>query len=127
MPNLIEWSKKYESGIEFIDYEHSKLIELINELYNKQCLNEPKGTVADCFGRLHARVAAHFALEENLMREKKFGSFKSHKRSHEMMLEDLRDMMDEHQENIFADHPDLLAQRLTDWLSQHFRRPETVF
>ena len=31
----IEWSRKYNTGIEKIDNQHKKLVDLINNLYDK--------------------------------------------------------------------------------------------
>ncbi len=42
----------------------------------------------------------------------------------EHLLEEIREMMDDQQENIFVDQPDLLAQRLTDWIAKHFHSPD---
>ncbi len=120
---LIEWRDEFETGIEFLDYEHRRLVGLINELFDRQCRHDPEITVSDCFGRLHARIVAHFALEENLMREKRYDNYAEHKAEHERLLEEFREIMDRYEDGAYSCQEEALAEHPRDWFVQHF---ETV-
>ena len=96
------------------------MIALINTLY--QNVQEKKGsdTIMDFLGEIYTRVAAHFALEEKIMRELEYTAFAEHKDDHELLLDQIRDIMDDYEDNKhFAE--DVLAQRLKTWFSEHFR------
>ena len=65
---LVGWKKEYETGIESVDEEHKELLALINETTAK--LRADLHTVENIesyLGEIHAKISAHFALEERFM------------------------------------------------------------
>jgi hemerythrin len=70
-------------------------------------------------GEIHAGIAAHFALEERLMRAAGYAEYAAHKDDHERLLEQILDLMD-----VYAADPEqgsrLLSEQLSDWFSRHF-------
>ena len=116
---LLEWKAEYSVGNAAVDHEHAQLIERINALYTQ--LGNPLDTsrVNFVLGEIHADIAAHFALEERLMRQAAYGEYAAHKEDHEDLLDQLRDLMD-----IFAADPQAgqnqLNKRLSDWFGKHF-------
>ncbi len=125
---LIEWKEQYSLGVPAIDYEHRELIDLINELYasvagpatNTTTAADSDVTVADFLGELYARVGAHFALEEKIMRDNDYDEYLDHKTDHERLLDDIRYLMDDYED---GDHVDVegFGKRLDEWFSEHFR------
>ena len=80
-------------------------------------------TVMDFLGEIYAHVSAHFALEEKIMRERKYDEYTGHKADHEVLLDELRDIMDDYEENAwFSD--DAFANTLEHWFTDHFRTRE---
>lgn len=119
---LIEWRDEFRIGIADVDYEHESLIALINQLY--EALGERRGreAVLDFLGEIHARIAAHFALEERIMREAGYDQYEAHKADHERLLDDIRDIMDDYEAGAEIDDVDAeLARRLEAWFGVHFR------
>jgi len=51
--------------------------------------------VMDFLGELYARIAAHFALKEKIMRDNGYDEYHDHKADHERLLDDIRDLMDD--------------------------------
>jgi len=45
----------------------------------------------DVLGDINARICAHFALEERLMRERGYDENREHKADHDRLLDDLRE------------------------------------
>ena len=41
---------------------------------------------------LHDRIAAHFALEERVMRDRGYREYREHKADHERLLDEIRDL-----------------------------------
>jgi hemerythrin-like metal-binding protein len=90
---LLEWKDEYLLGLEPLDFEHKDLFPCINDLY-EQCRIETEGVeLEDCLGQLHARLAAHFALEESTMCEMKNPHYDAHKAEHDRFLEEVTEVV----------------------------------
>ncbi|MDJ0949195.1 MAG: bacteriohemerythrin [Alphaproteobacteria bacterium] len=118
---LIAWRDEFKIGIPSVDHEHQELIELINQLFDKLAAKESKTSVSEFFGELHAKIAAHFALEERLMREQAYFEYEAHKADHEQLLDDIREIMDNYWLGAYLDYSDTLAEHLNDWFTVHFK------
>ncbi len=117
---LLEWRDDFCIGIEEVDHEHRELIELINALHAEFAGDASGGRVEGFLGEILAGVSAHFALEEKVMRARGYGALTDHKADHEHLLDDLRDLMDEHAAGAVLDEA-AFAARLAEWFSAHFR------
>jgi hemerythrin len=116
---LIEWQKEFETGVAEVDHEHKELVELLNELHAKLGAGASQEEVSAFLGEVFAKISAHFALEEHLMRESAYIEFEDHKDDHEELLDQIRDMMDQ----IDADPQksfEILEERLSGWFERHF-------
>ena len=119
MVTLVEWRKEFETGIPDVDHEHREIVDLINEL--PDILEaDPSGMALQVLGDIHARIGAHFALEERLMRERRYDEFREHKLDHDRLLDELRDLMDDYESGEWVDMT-AFAARVGEWFSLHFR------
>ena len=117
---LIEWNDEFSVGVPDVDYEHQKLIALINDLHEAMSSDNSEVTVMDFLGEIYAQVSGHFALEEKIMRERKYDHYAEHKADHEALLDELRDIMDDYEENAyFSDNT--FANAVGSWFSDHFK------
>lgn len=116
---LIVWDEKFSVGVAAVDHEHRELIGLVNEIYDR--LKDPAAsvTVPDFLGEIYARIAAHFALEESIMRAKNYAHFAGHKADHERLLDEIRDIMDDYEDGESFDEQ-RFARRLGEWFTGHF-------
>ena len=117
---LIEWRDEFSVGVPDVDKEHRELIALINDLHAAMTSGDSDYTVMDFLGEIYAHVAAHFALEEKIMRERKYDHYVEHKADHEDLLDELRDIMDDYEENTYFSD-DEFAGAVEKWFSEHFR------
>jgi hemerythrin-like metal-binding protein len=117
---LIEWKEQYSLGVPEVDHEHRELIDLINELYASATGSDSDTTVEDFLGELYARVGAHFALEEKIMRDHQYDEYRDHKNDHERLLDDIRDLMDDYEDGAYVD-VEAFGKRLDAWFGEHFR------
>jgi hemerythrin len=120
MLTLIEWKDDYALGIPEVDFEHREMIALINKLYGSMHDGAHAQEVQTFLAEVHARIAAHFALEERLMRQIRYHEYAAHKADHELLLDDILDIMDAAEGEDDFD-PDELAARLDHWFSDHFK------
>lgn len=116
---LLHWRDEFKTGIPSVDHEHRHLFAIINDLHDK--LQAGDASAAEAFlAALHDRIAAHFALEERVMRDRGYREYVEHKADHERLLDEIRDLMEEHHAGQYLGGADRLAQRLERWFSVHF-------
>ncbi len=119
--SLLEWREEFRTGNASVDHEHRELIELINELHDALSRTaRNREEIGDFLGEIHARISAHFALEERLMREKDYADYPEHKADHDRLLNDIGDIMDDYDSDSFEDMEKDLSKRLHNWFSKHF-------
>jgi hemerythrin len=115
---LLHWRDEFRIGIEEVDHEHRELIATINRL--AEAARGDADAVADFLGELHAQIAAHFALEEKVMKAHRYREFADHKADHERLLSEIRDIMDAAAAGGRYDAAALGAE-LDHWFSGHFK------
>jgi hemerythrin-like metal-binding protein len=119
---LIEWRDEFAVGVAAVDHEHREMIDLINTTYQRLVEGESSMTVGNFLGEIYAKISAHFALEEKLMRDHHYDQYTDHKEDHERLLDDIRDIMDDFEMNDAAVFDrDRFAQQLRGWFSEHFK------
>jgi hemerythrin len=118
--SLITWKDEFSVGVAAVDLEHRELIELINGLDAGMREYASQTTVVETLGEIYARISAHFALEEKIMRKAGYDGFATHKHDHERLLDELLDVIDSVDD---AGHYDRagLSRDLNRWFSDHFR------
>lgn len=120
MSDLIEWKDGYELGIEEVDHEHREMIALINAVHALLGESAPDEEIQAFLAEVHASIAAHFALEERLMRHAGYAEYEQHKHDHERLLDDILDIMDRFEAKAVFDS-DEFRTRLDRWFTEHFR------
>ncbi len=118
--SLINWREEFSVGVAEVDHEHQELIELINTLHRSVQEGVTRSQVVAGLGDIYAQIAAHFALEEKYMRTSHYRAYDEHKADHEALLDDLRDIMDEVEDDGDFDEQQLSID-LDRWFSEHFR------
>jgi len=118
--SLIEWNEEFNLGIEEVDSEHWSLVALINALHDAMSAGAGRADVVEGISQIQELVAAHFAREEAFMREARYMAYAEHKEDHEVLLDDLRDMIDQVGRDGEYDEARLSAD-LQYWFAEHFR------
>ena len=118
---LIEWNNSYNTGIAEVDHEHQELIQLINDLHAELEAGGDKEAVGDFLAEVFGKIAAHFALEETVMRKHDYDEYAAHKAEHEQLLDEIRDIMDDQEAGAYANASEALATTVRDWFVNHFK------
>ncbi len=118
--SLIHWREEFSVGVDAVDHEHREMIELINDLDNAMEKDAEHADVIRSLGEIYARIAAHFALEEKIMRDARYSALEAHKQDHELLLDELSDVIDSVDVDGRYDRDDL-SRTLDRWFSDHFR------
>lgn len=117
--SLASLKDQFSTGIESLDHEHRKLIGAMEALCESFDRADSAEEIRGLFGALHARAAAHFALEERLMRENEYPRYAAHKEDHERLLDQVRAMMEAFEAGRCKDCGVRLRDCLEDWLAGH--------
>jgi hemerythrin-like metal-binding protein len=117
---LLQWQANFSIGIEEVDHEHRGLIELINRLHDALGTERAGERVEAFLGEIFADISAHFALEEKVMRDRRYDALAEHKADHERLLDELRDLMDRQADGRVLDDT-RFAARLAEWFTGHFQ------
>ena len=91
--DFVKWDAKFELGIEAIDAQHKKLVDLCNTLHREVMINRASGK-SDWHDSLKAAlkecadyVLVHFRDEEVLMKGANYANYAEHKHSHELFTQ----------------------------------------
>ena len=116
---LFEWKDEYLLGLEPLDFEHKDLFRCINDLYEQCGIRDEGDELEDCLGQLHARLAAHFALEESAMREMKNPHYEAHKAEHDRFLEEVTEVVASFGTYSGGEQVEAFAIRVKEWILTH--------
>ncbi len=116
----LEWKDDYSVGIPAVDHEHRELIGLVNQLHEALASEKRETEAAEIFGDLFRAISAHFALEERFMREHRYDQATQHKADHEQLLDELRDIMDDHRDGKGGSIKRITAG-VEAWFVTHFK------
>ncbi len=118
--SLLSWRDEFSVGVPAVDHEHREVIDTINRLNEAARAGADHEEVVAALGEIYARIAAHFALEERIMRRARYDAYAEHKAEHEALLDALRDIMDRVEDDGRYDEAGL-GRELDAWFSVHFR------
>ena len=116
---LLEWRDEYRTGIRGVDYEHEELIYRINAVYELIEASADRDEVIDGLGEIYGSIAAHFALEEQMMQRYEYPEYAEHRADHERLLDEIRDITETYETSVQLDRP-AFQQRLGNWFQNHF-------
>lgn len=123
MPLLI-WNEELETGIDVIDQQHKRIVELINQL-NLVSNGKADGNVGDVLAELVDYTLSHFVFEEELMEEAGYPFSKAHKRVHDIFTA----RVNEYKMRFDAgeDVTDALRDMLSRWLFNHIKGDDKAY
>ena len=123
----IEWQSRFETGIAEVDFEHKNLIDLVNRALEQFEASTSQESTSETLGEIDAKITAHFALEEKIMRGARYPGYAAHKADHERLLDDIRAIMDANEAGEYAKQAECLAERLSTWFTAHFKTEDARF
>ena len=80
--SLIAWSEKLAVGVEIIDQQHQKLVQLINGLHAHMVAGDANEIMCKVLDRVIEYTGFHFGTEEQLMQEYDYPESATHKHQH---------------------------------------------
>lgn len=118
--SVLQWRNEFGVGVEIIDQDHKELIGRIKVRQLELAGCGDSGEIVRILGEIYAEIADHFAHEEKLMEQLRYAAYADHKEDHETLLDDLREIMVEVEDDGELDEIQL-TDDLDRWFSDHFR------
>lgn len=116
---LMNWSDKLDVGVDLMNNQHKKILDLMNNLYSAFENSAPYEQFLPILNELKDYTIQHFSEEEAYMESVNFSGLATHKQIHIQLLEKLT----EHYQQISEDKK--LDQKFFDflklWLSSHIQ------
>lgn len=121
---LLVWQDDLDTGIEVIDAQHRRIVEMINRLHTSQRELERLAT-AEVIDELVDYTLSHFAFEEELLEEAGYPFTAAHKRVHEVFIRRVNEYRLRFQAG--EDVADELRSLLSRWLFNHIRNDDKAY
>ena len=121
---LLLWQDNLNTGIQVIDDQHRRIVEMINQLHAAQT-GGSQLVVAEVIDELVDYTLSHFAFEEELMEEAGYPFCAAHKRVHEVFTKRVSEYRMRFQAG--EDVVDELKSMLSRWLFNHIRSDDRAY
>ena len=117
----MEWSEKFNIGIDVIDNQHRQILDYINAL-EKIRATGAREQIKDVFDDLIDYTQSHFSFEENLLAQVNYQFLPSHRSIHELFVKRLKDYRQrfDNGESVVDD----LHRLLSKWLIKHIQHDD---
>jgi len=124
---LIEWTAELSVGIESIDEQHKKLVNMINALNDAMLTNSSNELLGKIFTGLEAYTQKHFSYEENMFAEYGYTDSEEHKRQHNELIAQVVELKEKFIENPQGTMSADLMLFLKRWLTNHIMRTDKEY
>jgi len=89
---LMEWSDQLSVGIQEIDEQHKVLVDLLNQLHDAIMNHHGAEATGEIMDKLCEYTKIHFAVEESILRILDYPDYDDHKKHHEQLLTQVREL-----------------------------------
>ncbi|CRP88607.1 MULTISPECIES: bacteriohemerythrin [Stenotrophomonas] len=121
---LLVWQDDLNIGIDVIDQQHRRIIEMLNHLHVAQTSLQ-RAAVGEVIDEVVDYTMSHFAFEEELMEEAGYPFCAAHKRVHEIFIKRVAEYRLRFQAG--EDISDELRTMLSRWLFNHIRGDDQAY
>ena len=114
----LDWKDEYRVGIDSIDQQHRKLVNLINQLQTAVDYSTGEEFEREALDELVDYTKTHFSYEEGLMEQHDYPEFEPHRAQHQKMIKQVEDVLAEYEQDNETAMSNAL-DFLKDWLINH--------
>ncbi|HMN39129.1 MAG TPA: hemerythrin domain-containing protein [Hyphomicrobium sp.] len=113
--NYLDWNSAYDTGIASIDFDHRRLVGMLNAIHDLIVRGADPRAISDGLADFHVLAASHFALEEKIMHDEKYADLEERRETHYRLLDRVREIMDGYEEGS-RQSAECLPEVLKEWL-----------
>ena len=118
--DLVVWDASIQFGIDTIDRQHHRLVDLVNNLHGAMRKRAGKKVMGPILEALAEYTVRHFKEEEQLMAKAGFAELAGHKRLHEKLVGQVMDFKNQFESGSATVTMDVM-NFLSDWLVNHIK------
>lgn len=123
---LFEWDEKFSVGMEEIDDQHKKLIDMINDLSDAMSAGKSKEVMGDILKGLVQYGVIHFDTEEKLFKRYNYENSAEHIKQHEGFKKEATKLLEEYEAGSFKVSLETLMF-LKDWVINHIKKQDLQY
>ncbi len=124
--SLITWNEQLSVGINSIDEQHKKLINMINALNDGLNDGESREVMVKIFDGLVVYCDKHFKFEEDLFKTHDFSGGDGHKDEHDKLRQQVLDLKQKMDGGNFMIGLELMGF-LKEWLTNHIMKSDKAY
>jgi hemerythrin-like metal-binding protein len=123
---VFEWSDQLRTGIDTIDAQHLKLVELVNALADAMRAGKGKDVIGKVLGELKDYTEYHFGFEEEAFAKHGFPGAAAHAKSHADLVGQLEDLAGKYSRGVIGISIDIL-DFLVGWVKNHIMKEDMEY
>jgi hemerythrin-like metal-binding protein len=123
---LIQWNDELSIGINSIDEQHKKLINMINALNDALLSGQANQALSEIFDELAVYTVEHFGYEEELFAQYGYSESQVHKNEHSALIEQVKNLQQKVKNGDFMISVEVM-HFLKDWLIQHILKTDKAY
>ncbi len=123
---FVTWKDEYSVGIESIDNDHRKLLNLINQLQTAVYYQTGRQFEQEALKALVDYTKTHFDREEKLMSDHDYPGFENHQFEHHKMIVKVEQFVTTYQKEGHKVIKDI-AEFLRHWLINHINKTDKAY
>jgi hemerythrin-like metal-binding protein len=124
--HFVIWKDEYSVGVESLDNDHKKLLNLINQLQASIHYKTGEKFEKETLKEIVAYTKYHFEREEKLLEDAGYLSLEAHKKTHREMINKIDDFMQDY-DNRGHKALEIVANFLKSWLIKHINGTDQAY
>jgi hemerythrin len=120
MMPLLTWNENMMLGIQSMDNQHQRWIDLINDLHDAMQQGKGSESVNQTLASMLDYTRVHFANEERLLLKHSYPGYTQHKQLHDGFIKKIKDLQDRLQKGHILLTMEIMKS-LRDWLTHHIQ------
>jgi len=124
--SFMSWEAQFSVGVDSIDGQHKKLVEMINELHEARLKGRSSEALTHIFGELAAYTVEHFAFEERIFDQTGYPATTAHKAEHEALRKKVGELKAQMETQKYPFTMELM-DFLREWLQKHIMGSDKAY
>ncbi|MBF0434265.1 MAG: bacteriohemerythrin [Magnetococcales bacterium] len=120
------WSHELETSVRFVDDDHRKLVDMVNDLHQAMKDEEGSTKVGAIIDGFVTYAETHFTREIAMLRDHGYPDLKNHGEKHVLLVNKLKELSNRYTHGEFTVVMDLLALA-KDWLVGHIMHTDMLY
>ena len=121
--DVVKWNDSYKTGNVVVDTQHEHLFRMVNELHATILEEKGHDIIGPILEQLAGYVMEHYRSEEALMTQVRYPGFAEHKRKHEELTKEVKDLVKKYRSRQVT-LTLTLSKFLANWLQHHIKEED---